>query len=199
MPGNSNCVQIMSCADSPLSMTGSIIGILTFAYAIFFMAIFYANGFASANKEIEWFKRRLSREGASLELTKELLEHCRPMILEKFQPGFDLCIMQAHDSLIQIYELEQLLALPIRRPFIMKPFFVIGKKDISEALAAIADKRSHLEGIYQGVITRYHNSIPTLRMKLIRHDNLAYPSPRFTNRNGYQSTMRYATNSEDQY
>lgn len=79
-------------------MTGSINGIITFAYAIVLTVIFYANGLANAGNDLERSKRQPEREGASLKLKKKLLENCRPMIHKEFMPGFDLCLSEAYDS-----------------------------------------------------------------------------------------------------
>jgi hypothetical protein len=145
--------------------------------------IFYANSLANAEVYLIQYRRRLQRESESLKLTQSLLESCRPIIPDKFSPGFGLWLKEASDSVILGRELSQALEFGRRRS-LYKLFFIIGKKEIGEGLAALAEKRVHLEGVCQGVITRYRNSTPKINQETYLNGDLASLPPRFINKKG---------------
>ncbi|EKV04671.1 hypothetical protein PDIG_41430 [Penicillium digitatum PHI26] len=74
MPGRNTCVTELSCADSPLSTTGSVIGILTLAYALFLTIMFQMNAIAGVDTEIDEFIDRLRGEYESLKRAVKLLD-----------------------------------------------------------------------------------------------------------------------------
>ncbi|KAL2844079.1 hypothetical protein BJY01DRAFT_248324 [Aspergillus pseudoustus] len=163
MSSNITGCQELSCDDSPLSMTGSIIGILTFAYAIAITAIFYANAFLSAETERGQFQSRLKSEVQSLELVLDLLRNYAPMVpdTDAFARKIEPWLVQAARSIQEVQ--PRVILVPgggddeksRRWRFLNRARFVGDKEQLSKDFADIAAKRTQLEGVYQGVMTRY--------------------------------------------
>lgn len=62
MASNSICEAVLSCGDSALSITGSLIGILTFAYALIITVLYRTRALENADQDIQYFGRHIERE-----------------------------------------------------------------------------------------------------------------------------------------
>lgn len=82
MSGRNTCETDLSCADSPLSTTGSVIGILTLAYALFITIMYQINALAGVDTEINDFIDRAKGEWESLERAVRLLDEFEDRIPE---------------------------------------------------------------------------------------------------------------------
>lgn len=68
MAQNSTYAQMISCADSPLSITGNIIGILTLAYAIVITLLYYCYQLSKSTSDLRCYIDSFRDEVNSLEL-----------------------------------------------------------------------------------------------------------------------------------
>lgn len=79
---NSSCQPVLSCADSPLSITGNVVGILTLAYAIIITVLYRLQELRNADQDSRRIFRELEKEFVSQESTinwmKDLLKDKSP-------------------------------------------------------------------------------------------------------------------------
>lgn len=73
VPACVSCQERLSCADSPLSITGNVIGILTFVGAAIISLQIYLNSLRNANEEIYIMSRRLESKIAEVQHLQNLL------------------------------------------------------------------------------------------------------------------------------
>jgi hypothetical protein len=71
---NSTTSPVLDCSDSPLSITGNVIGILTFAYAIFLTLLCRSKALVKAKDESKRFYIRAERLYSSLVEAQKRLE-----------------------------------------------------------------------------------------------------------------------------
>lgn len=75
---NSTCEAVLSCGDSPLSVTGSVVGIFTFAYALIITILYRTRELGNADQEIQYLGRQIEREvrsfGSSIKWMRTLCE-----------------------------------------------------------------------------------------------------------------------------
>lgn len=67
MAWNSSCQPVLSCEDSPLAITGSLIGIITLAYAIIITVLYRTQELGNANEDIKRIGGQIRREYISLD------------------------------------------------------------------------------------------------------------------------------------
>ncbi|KAA8648830.1 uncharacterized protein ATNIH1004_004715 [Aspergillus tanneri] len=146
--------QILSCADSPLSITGNIIGILTFAYAVLITLVYRTKQLASANEEMGLFLQRASSElDAFLAARERLMKHL-PVFPTKLGSYIEPFLAGTQDTVDQFEDqFKSLKELGGRKPSIFEGSrFVWTKKDFLETLGEMSRIRSNLDGIYQVLV-----------------------------------------------
>lgn len=161
MSGNNTCVTELSCADSPLSTTGNIIGILTLAYAILVTIVFQANALANVDKEIKELGPRLEAEYESLKRTSELFREFQDRFPEPITSKVDFTTKHAasiithHAFTILLPEAYGYRWVPwsLRRLF-RRNTFLINKRKLNSALGTAIEKRLEIEGMCSSALNR---------------------------------------------
>lgn len=159
MASNSSCHQVLSCGDSPLSITGNLIGILTFAYAIIITVLYRTQELGNANQDIMRIAGQIEREFFSLQSTVNLIKE-----LLRDNDLFAEVRSRASDS-IREAEVAFQESVALLRPsphyeprkwklMIERGRFLSRKADIQKRLDDILRIRSNLEALSQGLANR---------------------------------------------
>lgn len=161
MSGNNTCVTELSCADSPLSTTGNIIGILTLAYAVFVTVAFQANALANVDKEIKELGLRLEAEYESLKRTSEMFQEFKDRIPEAIASKVDFTTTHAasiithHTFIILSPEAYGYKWVPwSMRRLLRRNTFLRNKQKLNSALGTAIEKRLEIERIYSSAFNR---------------------------------------------
>ena len=162
MSGQNTCVTELSCADSPLSTTGSVIGVLPLAYAVLFTIVFQINALARVDTEIDEFIYRLRGEYESLKRIVELLEEFEGRIPESRKRNLRFIAQEAAN--IVIYDASPRLLsegadvgwLPwtLRRLFRRTDFLRRKKEKVINDHQKVTEKRMQVERICSQALNR---------------------------------------------
>lgn len=159
MASNSTCEAVLSCGDSALSITGSLIGILTFAYALIITVLYRTRALGNADQDIQYFGRQIEREIRSFRSSIKWLQSLHEAD-DKPLEGWD-----AASSLIQeaerIFQESEKLFRPTMdgnypkwRLLLEKGRFLSRKTEIQKYLGDILQIRSNLEAKSQELASR---------------------------------------------
>lgn len=159
MASNSTCEAILSCGDSALSITGSLIGILTFAYALIITVLYRTRALGNADQDIQYFGRQIEREIRSFRSSIKWLQSLHEADDKPLE------VWDAASSLIQeaeriFQEAEKLFRptmdgkYPKWRLLLEKGRFLSRKTEIQKYLGDILQIRSNLEAKSQELASR---------------------------------------------
>jgi len=151
--------QILSCADSPLSITGNVIGILTFAYAILITLAYRTKQLASANEEMSLFLQRASSELDAFLAARERLMNRLPAPPTKLGSEIGPFLVDTQ-KIVDNFEdqFRSLKELGGRKPSVFEGSrFLYTKEDLISTLGEMSRIRSNLDGLYQVFMNRYEN------------------------------------------
>jgi hypothetical protein len=161
----------LSCDDSPLSVTGSIIGILTLAYAILATIAFLTTSLAGAAREKRQFAARLEDEMKSLELLIELLRNSSHLVpndngvARRLDHRLDQATKTIQDVLRQVFGDVFEWESPHRRHFRSRARFLSEKDNLAQHFDSIVSHRTQLEAVFHGLMARYcYQSVPPSSM-----------------------------------
>lgn len=156
---NSSCQPILSCEDSALSITGSLIGILTLAYAIFITVLYRTQELGNANEDIQRIARRIQREFLSLRSSFGWAEDLRDSIdmPDEFWRVADGLLKEADAT----FNNSLKLLIPsvgrdhrIWRVWVQRGRFLSRKADIQQDLDDMLRIRSSMDAICQETANR---------------------------------------------
>jgi hypothetical protein len=154
-------VTELSCADSPLSTTGSVIGILTLAYALFLTIVFQMNAIAGVDTEIDEFIDRLRGEYESLKRAVKLLDEFEDRIPQTTRRSLGFTAQEAANIVLNdaspplLAEGADFKWMPwsLRRLF-RRSDFLRRKKTIINDHQKVIEKRMHVEGMCSQALIR---------------------------------------------
>ncbi|KAL2842617.1 hypothetical protein BJX68DRAFT_270552 [Aspergillus pseudodeflectus] len=159
MSNNNTQIQRLSCDDSPLSITGSIISIATLAYAVILTIVLYVRAFASVNEDRLEFGDRLFGEIHSLKFVMDLLQEYLAATPPQVATQVQRWLFEASEAFDHVmHRLEGGREGTLgsgdgsRQDFINRARFVADRKGLDEDFAKVAVKRTQLEGVYQAVM-----------------------------------------------
>jgi hypothetical protein len=161
MSNSTGKILELSCDDSPLSVTGSIIGILTLAYAILATIVFLTTSLAGASQEKRQFAARLEGEIKSLELLIELLRNSSHLVpndngvARRLDRRLDQATKIIQDVMRQVFGDVFEWESPHRRHFRSRARFLSEKENLSQHFDHIVSHRTQLEAVFQGLMARY--------------------------------------------
>jgi hypothetical protein len=166
-------MQVLSCADSPLSVTGNIIGILTLVYAVILTLYLYASQLADVEDDVRRFSHDLETETQWVGSTIHKLEDKFGDIPQESRDRLENTLNQFKKL---VNESEALLAPLLLAPFyyqsestsfyqrserskwsllVMRGRFIAKKAEMEAMLKRVADMRGNVDGIYNALIQRY--------------------------------------------
>ncbi|KAJ5746579.1 hypothetical protein N7520_011761 [Penicillium odoratum] len=151
---------ILDCADSPLSTTGNVIGILTFAYAIFITLLYRSKILMKAKDESKKFYIRAERLHGSLVEAQKRLEAYFSTLDLSMNPEIGLLLDDAKYWDFQYKEglrlkpgyklTEQETKAEERRNAIAgKSSYLLMKEDMDKIVEGMLQTRATLDGTYQ--------------------------------------------------
>ncbi|CEL10913.1 hypothetical protein ASPCAL14020 [Aspergillus calidoustus] len=158
MSNSTGKILELSCDDSPLSVTGSIIGILTLAYAILATIVFLTTSLAGASQEKRQFAARLEGEIKSLELLIELLRNSSHLVpndngvARRLDRRLDQATKTIQDVMRQVFGDVFEWESPHRRHFRSRARFLSEKENLSQHFDHIVSHRTQLEAVFQGLM-----------------------------------------------
>ncbi|KAJ5634402.1 hypothetical protein N7528_002244 [Penicillium herquei] len=143
MSQNSTTPVVLDCSDSPLSVTGNVIGIITFVYAVFITFLYRSKALVRAKDETTRFYTRANR------VYNALLEAQRR--IEAYFTVFDLTMNKEIKSLLEDAEYWSLQYKPDRREdgLVAKGTYLIKKEDMARVLEGMLETQARLDGTYQ--------------------------------------------------
>lgn len=158
MAQNSTYAQMISCADSPLSITGNIIGILTLAYAIVITLLYYCYQLSKSTSDLRCYIDSVRDELNSLESA-----------LDRLIPYIDRLPKHLADRVssdvanVKIFYAEYNSDLEFLREhggsssrsrLVRGGLFIAKKNELAERQGKATQMRIKLDGIYNAVIQR---------------------------------------------
>lgn len=157
MAQNSTYVQTISCADSPLSITGNIIGILTLAYAIVITLLYYCYQLSKSTSDLRCYIDSVNDEFKSLGSAVDRLipyidrlpEHLAGRVRSAVVDAKDL--KGEFDSYLAFFMHENSSS---RSQLVRGSLFIAMKNKLAEKQGKATQTRIKLEGIYNAVIRR---------------------------------------------
>ncbi|KAJ6017181.1 hypothetical protein N7451_000560 [Penicillium sp. IBT 35674x] len=166
MASNSNCEAVLSCGDSALSITGNIIGILTFSYALIITVLYRTRALGNADQDIQYFGRQIEREIRSFKSSikwMQSLHEADDKPLEIWDAASSL--VQEAEGMLQeaerIFQESEKLFRPTMdgnypkwRLLFEKGRFLSRKTEIQKYLGDILQIRSIVEGKSQELASR---------------------------------------------
>ncbi|OQD83924.1 hypothetical protein PENSOL_c133G02458 [Penicillium solitum] len=159
MSHNPTTSPVLDCSDSPLSITGNVIGILTFAYAIFITLLYRSKTLIKAKDESKRFYIRAERVHSSLIEAQKRLEAYFSTLDLSMNPEIGLLLENARYWAFQ-YK-QNLRSKPgykptteeteaeKRREAMAKGFYLFMKEDMDKVVEGMLQTRATLDGTYQ--------------------------------------------------
>jgi hypothetical protein len=165
----------LDCSDSPLSITGNVIGILTFAYAIFITLVYRSKTLIKAKDESKRFYIRAERVHSSLVEAQKRLEAYFSTLDLSMNPEIGLLL---EDARYWAFQYKQGLrrkpgykpteAERRREAIAMKGSYLLIKEDMDTVVEGMLQTRATLDGIYHVLLNRcdlmenlQHLALPT--------------------------------------
>ncbi|KAJ5257025.1 hypothetical protein N7478_013129 [Penicillium angulare] len=156
MFNNSTTSPVLDCSDSPLSITGNVIGILTFVYAIFITLLYRSKTLIKAKDESKRFYIRAERMHSSLVEAQKRLEAYFSTLDLSMNPEIGLLL---EDARYWAFQYKQgLLSKPGYKPteterrresIAMKGSYLFTKEDMDKVVEGMLQTRATLDGTYQ--------------------------------------------------
>lgn len=161
MSDNNTCVKELSCADSPLSMAASIIGILTLAYAVLITILFQLNALAGVEMDTDVFIRRLREELESMQRNNALLSEYIDRIPEATTSKVKLTTEEAA-KIVTARTVKKIfprapgprwLPWSLRRLF-RRNTFLMNKQKLDSDIRTVIEKRLQAEEMCRSALNR---------------------------------------------
>lgn len=157
MAQNSTYAQTFSCADSPLSITGNIIGILTLAYAIIITLLYYCYQLSKSTSDLRCYIDSANDEFKSLGSAVDRLIPYIDRLPSHLAGRVNLAVAEARkfyldfDSSLAFFRHENSSS---RSQLVRGGLFIAMKNELAERQGKATQMRITLEGIYNAVIQR---------------------------------------------
>lgn len=156
MAQNTSCVQVLSCTDSPLSMTGSIIGILTLAYTIIITLFYFGHQFARSESDLHDYIHSFQGDAESLSAAVERLFQYHDKIPEPLAGTVMKAVHEAKAFCEEFsHELKSFEFNFRQVSHVYKSYFIIKRKKLREKIAESKQMRNKVDGLYNTVIQRF--------------------------------------------
>jgi hypothetical protein len=148
---------MISCADSPLSITGSIIGILTLVYAIVITLLYYCYQLAKSTSDLRRYIDSVKDELESLisavdrlvPYVDRLPEHLAGRVVSAVVGAKNFYAEYHHDLASFRHDSSSLGVQLVHRSL-----FIAMKNELAERQGKATQMRIKLDGIYNAVIQR---------------------------------------------
>ncbi|KAJ5727360.1 hypothetical protein N7493_005180 [Penicillium malachiteum] len=143
MSQNSTTPVVLDCSDSPLSVTGNVIGIITFVYAVFIPFLYRSKTLVRAKDETRRFYTRANRVYHSLVEAQKRIE--------AYFTVFDLTMNKEIRSLLEDAKYWSLQYKPDRHEdgLVAKGTYLLKKEDMARVLEGMLETQARLDGTYQ--------------------------------------------------
>ncbi|KAJ5192306.1 hypothetical protein N7449_008448 [Penicillium cf. viridicatum] len=159
MSHNPTTSPVLDCSDSPLSITGNVIGILTFAYAIFITLLYRSKKLTKAKDESKRFYIRAERVHSSLIEAQKRLEAYFSTLDLSMNPEIGLLLEDARYWAFQYKQglrskpgykpTTEETEAEKRREAMAKGFYLFIKEDMDKVVEGMLQTRATLDGTYQ--------------------------------------------------
>ncbi|CAI7586160.1 unnamed protein product [Penicillium pancosmium] len=156
MSNNPTTSPVLDCSDSPLSITGNVIGILTFVYAIFITLLYRSKTLIKAKDESKRFYIRAERMHNSLVEAQKRLEAYFSTLDLSMNPEVGLLL---EDARYWAFQYKQgLRRKPGYKPteadrhrevIATKGSYLLIKEDMDKVVEGMLQTRATLDGTYQ--------------------------------------------------
>jgi hypothetical protein len=165
MSHNSTTSPVLDCSDSPLSITGNVIGILTFAYAIFLTLLYRSKTLVKAKDESKRFYIRAERLYSSLVEAQKRLETYFSTLDLSMNAEIGLLLEDARYWAFQYKQglrrkpgykptEEETKAEKRREAIARKGSYLLMKEDMDKVVEGMLQTRATLDGTYQVLLNR---------------------------------------------
>jgi hypothetical protein len=155
---------VLDCSDSRLSMTGNVIGILTFAYAIFITLLYRSKTLIKAKDESKRFYIRAERVYRSLIEAQKRLEAYFSTLDLSINPEIGLLLEDARYWAFQYKQglrsqpgykpTTEETEAEKRREAMAKGYYLVMKEDMDKVVDGMLQTRATLDGTYQVLLNR---------------------------------------------
>ncbi|KAJ5346181.1 hypothetical protein N7452_004185, partial [Penicillium brevicompactum] len=160
MSSNPTTSPVLDCSDSPLSITGNVIGILTFVYAIFITLLYRSKSLIKAKDESKRFYIRAERMHSSLVEAQNRLEAYFSTLELTMSPEIGLLLEDARYWDFQYKQAlrgkpglelaeEETEVNKRRQANAMKGLYLFMKEDMDKVVEGMLQTQATLDGTYQ--------------------------------------------------
>ncbi|OQE11323.1 hypothetical protein PENFLA_c072G10515 [Penicillium flavigenum] len=159
MSHNPTTSPVLDCSDTPLSITGNVIGILTFAYAIFITLLYRSKTLIKAKDESKRFYIRAERVHSSLIEAQKRLEAYFSTLGLSMNPEIGLLLEDARYWAFKYKQglrskpgykpTTEEIEAEKRREAMAKGFYLFMKEDMDKVVEGMLQTRATLDGTYQ--------------------------------------------------
>lgn len=177
MPQSPSDQAVLDCSDSPLSVAGNVIGVLTLAYAVLITVIYRTRTLVKAKDESKKFYKRAERAHSALIESKRRLDIYFSTVDLQMSQEIELLFkdfnywdyqykkgLQTKPGYHRTHEEEE--ADNHRRAMRQKGLFLLQREDMTTVVEGMLQTRATLDGTYQVLLNRC-----VLSLNVVRNDS----------------------------